>query len=118
MYGDNIPIDLVVNVRNLRNIHSEADGILHARATLNLKFYVEQKTADPILAADMELIDSYITANVTIQEGDLLNIELKKFNFTEIECNMATFGVTYNQFIVDAMNVLMDPRGYVLPYLN
>jgi len=59
-------MDLVVTPKNLRNIHSDSEGTLHARFTLNLKFYVEQKTAAPILAADMELIDSHIEFNLTI----------------------------------------------------
>jgi len=43
MYGSGVPMDVVVNVRELRDLHSDAvDGLFKGRATINLKFLVEQ----------------------------------------------------------------------------
>lgn len=117
MYGTEVPMDVVINLKEFRDVHSDEDGLLKARATLNMKFLVEQKDAAPILAADMELINTHGTFNVTLSGNDL-DFEIKGFNFTEIEANYVTFGITYNQFLIDALNVLFDPRGYLLPYIN
>lgn len=123
LYGSGIPMDVLVNVRELRGLHSTKDGLFHLMTNINLKFLVEQKDAAgnqiaPVLAADMEVVDAHGTFNITMNDTACLNFDIKGFNFTEIEANYASFGVTYNQFMKDALNVLFDPRGYILPWIN
>jgi len=41
MYGTEVPMDVVINLKEFRDVHSDEDGLLKARATLNMKFLVE-----------------------------------------------------------------------------
>ena len=41
LYGNKIPMDILCNMREFRDVHSKSDGLLYARANLNTKFLVE-----------------------------------------------------------------------------